>query len=110
MNDEYVEMLCLFNWIDVFVLEVLIEVMIVEVMLMDDNQYGMEFLFNQFGFCGFVVGFGIGGGFGFGDGGFLGSFQSGDYVFDFSVLVINQQINVLLMLCLVMKFGVSVNI
>lgn len=109
-NDEYAETLRLLNRIDVPASEVLIEVTIAEVTLTDDNQYGMEFLFNQLGSRGFAVGFGTGGGLGLGDGGFSGSFQSGDYVLDFSALATNQQINVLSTPRLVTKSGASANI
>lgn len=109
-NDEYAETLRLLNRIDVPASEVLIEVTIAEVTLTDDNQYGMEFLFNQLGSRGFAVGFGTGGGLGLGDGGFSGSFQSGDYVLDFSALATNQQVNVLSTPRLVTKSGSSANI
>ncbi|MEC7289970.1 MAG: secretin N-terminal domain-containing protein, partial [Pseudomonadota bacterium] len=109
-NDEYAETMRLLNQIDVPASEVLIEVTIAEVTLTDDNQYGMEFLFNQLGSRGFAIGFGTAGGLGLGDGGFSGSFQSGDYVLDFSALATNQQINVLSTPRLVTKSGASANI
>ncbi len=109
-NDEYAETLRLLNRIDVPASEVLIEVTIAEVTLTDDNQYGMEFLFNQLGSRGFAVGFGTAGGLGLADGGFSGSFRSGDYVLDFSALATNQQINVLSTPRLVTKSGASANI
>ena len=90
--------------------EVLIEVTIAEVTLTDDNQYGMEFLFNQLGSRGFAVGFGTNGGLGLSDGGISGNFESGDYVVDFSALASNQQVNVLSTPRIVTKSGASANI
>lgn len=90
--------------------EVLIEVLIAEVTLTDNTQYGVEFLLNSLTDNGSVFSIGTGGGLGLGSGGLSGAVINGDARIDAAALASNNQINVLSTPRLVARSGTQASI
>ena len=106
--EEYRSIHNLLETIDTPADEVLLEVTIAEVTLNEETKTGLEFLFEQLGSKGYVIG--TQGGIGLATGGLTGSITSGDYSLNFGALATNTQINVLSEPRIVTKSGSAASI
>ncbi len=107
-SEEFKSIQNLLSAIDTPADEVLLEVTIAEVTLNEETKTGLDFLFEQLGSKGYVVG--TQGGIGLATGGLTGSITSGDFSLNFGALATNTQINVLSEPRIVTKSGAQASI